>query len=182
MVSKQNASLKTINIPADGIVKWNDVNKDKSLKFKNWRCGASRKVDSWWISNHLNQAEGTLLTIEPFVSLICIDSYIIFSEKLLKGTADLSKLNTSITVAKYLKSLKRKKRNNNNRNRKNNTIRHIHWKEVTTTSPSERYLEYMYSLLKHDGTQYSDEVQEFRERIISLHHTITPTALLNTTH
>ena len=35
MVSKQNASLKTINIPADGTVKWNDVNKDKSLKFKN---------------------------------------------------------------------------------------------------------------------------------------------------
>ena len=34
MVNKQNASLKTIDILADDTVKWNDVNKDKSLKFK----------------------------------------------------------------------------------------------------------------------------------------------------
>ena len=33
-VNKQNASLKTIYIPVDDTVKWNDNKKDKSLKFK----------------------------------------------------------------------------------------------------------------------------------------------------
>ena len=53
--------------------------------------------------------EGTLLTIEPFVSLIGMDSYTSFFDKLLEVTADLSKLDISSTVAKYLKSLKRNK-------------------------------------------------------------------------
>ena len=44
------------------------------------------------ISNHLNQAEGTPLTIKSFASLIGTDSYTSFSEKLLEGTANLFKL------------------------------------------------------------------------------------------
>ena len=52
------------------------------------------------------------------------------------------------------------------------------WKEATTTSPSGRRLEYMHSLLKPYGTQYSDEVQDFSDIMLSLHHTITSTALL----
>ena len=53
------------------------------------------------------------------------------------------------------------------------------WKEQTTTSPSGRHLGHHKSLLKPDGTQYSDEEADFEERMIKLHHTITSIALLN---
>ena len=33
-INKNNASLKTVDIPVDGIIKWSDIKKDKSLKFK----------------------------------------------------------------------------------------------------------------------------------------------------
>ena len=45
-INKNNASLKTVDIPVNGTVKWSDNKKDKSLKLV---------VDG--ISNHLNQAE-----------------------------------------------------------------------------------------------------------------------------
>ena len=34
IVKKQKASLKTIDIPVDGTVKWSDIKTDKSLQFK----------------------------------------------------------------------------------------------------------------------------------------------------
>ena len=36
----------------------------------------------------------------------------------------------------------------------------------------------MHSLLKSNETQYPDEVQDFSDRMLSLHHTLTSTALL----
>ena len=109
-MNKNNASLKTVDIPVDGTIKWSDIKKDKSLKFKTIDDEDQiEKLIADGISNHLNQAEGTPLTIEPFASLIGTDSYTSFSEQLLEGTADVSKLKVSSTVAKYLKSLKRNK-------------------------------------------------------------------------
>ena len=116
--------------------------------------------------------------------MIGTDSYTSFSDKLLEGTADLSKLEISSTVAKYLKSLKRNKEIISTE--KENVIpleefksRFKNWKEATTTSPSGRHLGHMHSLLKPDGTPYSDEVQNFNDRMLSLYHIITSTALLN---
>ena len=45
-INKNNASLKTVDTPVNGTVKWSDIKKDKSLKLV---------ADG--ISNHLNQAE-----------------------------------------------------------------------------------------------------------------------------
>ena len=55
------------------------------------------------------------------------------------------------------------------------------WKEAITTSLSGRHIGHIHSLLKPDGTQYPDEVQEFSDTMLSLHHTIISTsiALLN---
>ena len=36
----------------------------------------------------------------------------------------------------------------------------------------------MHNILKTDGTQYSDKVQDFRDIMLSMHHTIPSTALL----
>ena len=33
-INKNNASLKIVDIPVDGTIKWSDIKKDKSLKFK----------------------------------------------------------------------------------------------------------------------------------------------------
>ena len=63
-VNKKNAPLKIIDIPVDDIVKWNDIKKDKSLKFKKIDDEEQiEKLVADSISNHLNKAEGTLLTI-----------------------------------------------------------------------------------------------------------------------
>ena len=64
MVNKQNTSLKTINIPVDGTVKWSNIKKDKSLQLKKIDDEDQiEKMVADGISNHPIQAEGTPLTI-----------------------------------------------------------------------------------------------------------------------
>ena len=116
--------------------------------------------------------------------MIGTDSYTSFSEKLLELTADLSKLNISSTVFKYLNSLKQNKEIISTEIEefiplKEFKSRFQNWKEATTTSPSGKHLGHMHNLLKSDGTQYSYKVQDFSDRMVSLHHTITSTSLLN---
>ena len=94
------------------------------------------------------------------------------------------KLEVSSTVAKYLKSLKRNKEIISTERENVIPLKEFksgfkNWKEATTTSPSGRHLGRMHSLLKPDGIQYSDGFQDFSDRMLSLHHTITSTALLN---
>ena len=103
--------------------------------------------------------------------MIGTDSYTSFTEKLLEGTADLSKLEISSTVAKYLKSLKRNKKIMSTDKEKVIPLKVFksgfkNWKEATTTSPSVRNLGHMHSPLKPDGTQYSDEVRDFSDRML----------------
>ena len=63
-INKNNASLKTVDIPVDGTIKWSDIKKNKSLKFKTIDDEEQiEKLVADGISNHLNQAEGTPLTI-----------------------------------------------------------------------------------------------------------------------
>ena len=59
--------------------------------------------------HHLNQAQGTPLTIEPLLSLIGNDSFTSFSQELLNGKADIESLKMSPTITKYLKNLKQNK-------------------------------------------------------------------------
>ena len=76
---KQNASLKTIDIPVDGIVKWSEMKINKSLKFKTINDEEHlEKLVADGTSNRLHQAECTPLTIEPFVSMMRTDSYTSF--------------------------------------------------------------------------------------------------------
>ena len=70
-INKNNASLKTVDIAVDGTIKWSDIKKYKSLKFTTIDDEDQiKKSIADGISNHLNQAEETPITIEPFASLI----------------------------------------------------------------------------------------------------------------
>ena len=96
-------------------------------------------------ANHLNQADGTPFTVEPLSSLIGKDTFTTFSQELLDGTADLSKLQLSPTIQLYMKNLKQNKTivnstTNNIIPYKEDIERSKNWKEHTTTSPSGRHL------------------------------------------
>merc|ERR1711865_401610 len=95
----KNSSLQTIDIPIDKTIKWNDIKQTPNLLFKTVddpeimeQAIAERNT------HHLNQAQGTPLTIEPLLSLIGTDSFTSFSQELLDGTAKLSPLKLSPTI------------------------------------------------------------------------------------
>ena len=50
--------------------------------------------------HHLNQAEGTPLTVEPLLSLIYTNSLTSFSQELLNETSDMILLSLSPTIKK----------------------------------------------------------------------------------
>ena len=58
-------------------------------------------------THHLNQAQGSAFTIEPLNRLIVEDIFTSFSDEILNGTVDLSKLNLSPIIKQYLQQLKR---------------------------------------------------------------------------
>ena len=106
----EKTNLKTIDIPTDTTVKWNDIKSSKNLQFKTIdnpilidQLIADRNA------NHLNQADGTPFTVEPLLSLIGKDTFTTFLQALVDGTTDLSKLQLSPTIQLYMKNLKQKK-------------------------------------------------------------------------
>ena len=63
-ININNTYLKTVDISVDGIIKWSDIKKDKSLKFTTIDDEDQiEKLTTDGISNHPNQAEGTPLII-----------------------------------------------------------------------------------------------------------------------
>ena len=117
-------------------------------------------------TDHLNQVDSTPFTVEPLLSLIGKDMFTTFSQDLLDGKVDLSKLQLSLTIQLYMKTLKQNKTSVNSTT--NNIIPYNeyiegfnNWKEQTTTSPSGRQLGHHQSLLKPNGTQYSEEEPDF---------------------
>ena len=99
--------MQTIDIPIDEKIKWNDIKKTPNLLFKTIDDPEiMEQVIVKRNSHHLNQAQGTPLTIKPLLSLIGTDSFTSFSQELLNGTSNLSSLPLSPTIKKYLKNLK----------------------------------------------------------------------------
>ena len=129
-------------------------------------------------SYHLDQVQGTPLTIESLLSLIGTDSFISFSQELLNGKADITSLKMPPTITKYL--------NNSQQNKEiisTKTIDHTPLneykqgfkkrKESTTTPPSGRHLGHHHSLLSPDGNQYNEDKEDFSDRMWNLHYSIT---------
>ena len=103
----KNSSLQTIDIPIDKSIKWNEIKQTPNLLFKTVDDPEiMEQVIAERNAHHLNQAQGTPLTIEPLLSLIGTDSFTSFSQELLNETANLSPLTLSPTIKKYLKKLK----------------------------------------------------------------------------
>ena len=121
-------------------------------------------------SHHLNQAQGTPLTIEPLISLIGTDSYTSFSQELLNGKADLDPLMLSPTMTKYVKNLKQNKEIISTTTNKFIPL-HAYkqdfkkCEESTTTSPSGRHLGHHHSLLSPDGNQYNETKEDFSPQL-----------------
>ena len=126
--------------------------------------------------HHLNQAQGTPLTIEPLLSLIGTDSYTSFSQELLNGKADLDHLMLSPTITKYLANLKQNKEIISTTT---NKFIPLNQYKQGFKNPSGRHLGHHHSLLSPDGNQYNKNKEDFSDRIWNLHHSITSIALLN---
>ena len=107
---KTKSSIQTIDIPVDENINWNDIKKNPNLQFKTIDDPEiMEQVIADRNSHHLNQAQGTPLTIEPLLFLIGTDSFTSFSQELLNGKADIASLQMSPTITKYLKNLKQNK-------------------------------------------------------------------------
>ena len=97
-----NAQLQTLDIQVDKSIGWNDIKEQKNLLLKT--IDDPEVIEKLIIERnavHLNQAEGTPMTIEPMISLIGTDSYTTFGVKILKGTANVSEIKLP-TIRKYI--------------------------------------------------------------------------------
>ena len=167
-------------------MKWNETKSAKNLQFK--IIDDPNLIDQVIVdrnANHLSQVDGTPFTVEPLLSLIGKETFTTFSQEILDGKTDISKLQLSPTIQLYTKNLKQNKTIVNSAT--NNIIpynEHIegfkNWKEQTTTPPSERHLIHYQILLKPDEAQYSEEEQDFGERMMKLHHTIASIVIIHT--
>ena len=102
----KTSSLQTIDIPVDETIKWNEIKKTPNVLFKTVDDPEIMKqVIAEKNSHHLNQTQGTPLTIEPLLSLIGTDSFTSFSQELLNGTSDLTSLPLSPTIKRYTQNL-----------------------------------------------------------------------------
>lgn len=104
---KQKVSIKTVDVTVDNTIDCNTMKKNKELKFK--IIDDDERIEKLIATHHSNQTEGIPLIVKPLVSLIGIDSFISFTTNFLEGTVDLTFLNLSLIVKKYLQRLKRNK-------------------------------------------------------------------------
>ena len=109
-ITSERTNLKTIDIPTDTSVQWNDIKATKNLQFKTIddpilidQLIADRNA------HHLNKADRTPFTIEPLLSLIGKDTFTTLSQELLEGKANLSQLDLSPTTQLYMEKLKQNK-------------------------------------------------------------------------
>ena len=135
-------------------------------------------------SHHINQAQGSPFTVEPLQSLLGTDSDTPLVEALLNENTKLHHIPLTKVTKRYLESLTRNKEIIKSFQQHTIPLDEYkkgfrNWKEKTTTSPSGRHLGHHHSLLTPDGVQYSEEKEDFSERMWKLHHNITSITLLN---
>ena len=78
--NSKKTNLKTIDIPKDTSVKWNDIKSTKNLLFK--KIDVPTLIDQVITdrnAHYLNQADGNPFTVKPFLSLIGKDTFTTFS-------------------------------------------------------------------------------------------------------
>ena len=104
-ITSERTNLKTIDIPADTSVQWNNIKATQNLQFKT--IDDPILIDQLIVdrnAHHLNQADGTPFTIEPLLSLIDKDTFTTFSKELLEEKANLSQLDLSPTTQLCMKN------------------------------------------------------------------------------
>lgn len=92
-IDSEITSLKTIYIPTDIFVKWNEIKSAKNLQFK--AIDNPDLIDQLIVdrnANHLNQVDGMPFISKLLISLICKDTFTTFLQELLNGKSDLSKI------------------------------------------------------------------------------------------
>ena len=83
--SKKTAnSIQTINISTDSSISWNDVKGKKDVKFKPINDPILiEELIADRNTHHLNQAQSSSFTVEPFKTLLESDSDTVFADTLL---------------------------------------------------------------------------------------------------
>ena len=73
---RSKPQIQTLNIPTDRKINWNNIKQQKNLQFTT--INDPEMIESLMIEKnaaHLDQTQGTPLTIESLVSLICTDRF-----------------------------------------------------------------------------------------------------------
>ena len=107
MSDREDASIKTIDIPLDFSIIRNGIKQTLNLQFKT--IDAPTLTENIIIernSAHLNQAQTTSLTMEQLVSLIGSDSYTSLRKVTLEGTVLPSTISKSPIIQQYLRNLR----------------------------------------------------------------------------
>ena len=100
-------NLRTIDIPEDNLIKWNDIKAHKSIKFK--KIDDTDLIDNNIAKrniHHFNQTHGYPFTTVPLEPLIEEYSFTTFIDEILKENADTSSLKLSPTIKAYFQWLK----------------------------------------------------------------------------
>ena len=107
---KQSSGLKSIEIPLDTSILWNNISP--SLPSEQWKTIYNpediKKVLTSRNKEHMSQSEGTPFTIAPLKDLLGPNSFAPFGKALLTGTVDLSKLSLSKLQKLYFVNLKKR--------------------------------------------------------------------------
>ena len=95
--------LQTIDIPVDQTINWNDIKKIPNLLFKTVDDPEiMEQVIAERNSHHLNQAQGSSLTVGPLNALIGTDTFTSFSQELINGTSDITLFSLCPTIKKSI--------------------------------------------------------------------------------
>lgn len=102
--SKKSAhSIQTIGIPTDPSISWNNIKGKKNITFKIIDDAILiEELIAYRNAHHLNQAQVSPFTVEPFRTLLGSDNDTAFAEALLQDKADLKNIPLTKAITRYL--------------------------------------------------------------------------------
>ena len=176
---KQSGGLKSIEIPLDSSIPWNNI--PPSLPSEQWKTINNpeeiEKVLTSRNKEHLSQPKDTPFTIAPLKDLLGPDNFTLFGKALLTGTVDLSKLPLFKLQKLYFANLKKSSGVLESPiyphiSIEDMTLGFCKLKESTTTSPSQRHLGHYTSFLVSDSNDTNIEHANFDKAILQTINTI----------
>ena len=131
---------------------------------------------------HFSQAEETPLATNEIIDLFGPGGDTEYAEQILNGTADLRQATDDETSQLLLSLMRQRKEIKITLTVEDMMNRYKTWRETTTTSPSGRHLGHFHALFRafsFDNAKEKEKIEEMRQEIIILHHTMLTIAMKN---